>query len=75
MFVFVAATELVVHDDPAGPHLTLATVPPVVLVAQLTLTEVWIESVRYGYRVRDGSTAALAPPPWNAPTITATRTR
>ena len=56
--VLVAGRVFAVHD-PTGPHVTL----PVVVdrsVAQLIVTDDWIESVRYGYRVSAGLGAAPA---------------
>src|SRR4051812_10021842 len=66
MLVRVAAVVFAAHD-PAGPHSTLAGVAARV-VAQFTVAEDWIESVRYGYRVKAGSAAAAASP---APTASA----
>ena len=60
MAVVVAGIWLA-PQSPTGPQVTL----PLALdrsVAQLTVTDDWIESVRYGYRVSDGLAAAAASP-------------
>ena len=46
MLVFVAVTVLLAQFPPASPHVRVPAVPPVVSVAQLTVIDDWIESVR-----------------------------